>query len=59
MKFNIEIDKDLMVKAQTLKVNKTRTEIIEDALKLLIAMESQKKLLNSWGKIQLDEEAFK
>jgi Arc/MetJ family transcription regulator len=59
MKFTIDIDNDLMAKARRLNGNKTRKETIEEALGLFIALESQKKLIDLWGEIQLDDAAYR
>jgi Arc/MetJ family transcription regulator len=59
MRTNIEIDDDLMAKA--LKVNniKSKKQAVEKGLELLVRMENQKKLLDLWGKIEFDDEAYK
>lgn len=48
-----------MAKAQKLCNIKDKGVLIEKALQLLVAIENQKGLKNLWGKIELDEEAFK
>jgi len=58
MRTNIEIDDDLMAKAQRLSDIKTKKGIIEEALKLYITIENQKKLAALKGKIKLDDIAF-
>jgi Arc/MetJ family transcription regulator len=58
MRTNIEIDDELMAKAQKLSNVKTKKAIVEEALKLYITIENQRKLAALWGKIALDKEAF-
>jgi Arc/MetJ family transcription regulator len=58
MRTNIEISDDLMDKAQKLSNIKTKKAIVEEALKLFITIENQKKLANLKGKIAIDDVAF-
>ena len=58
MRTNIEISNDLMEKAQKLSNIKTKKAIVEEALKLFITIENQKKLATLRGKIALDDVAF-
>jgi Arc/MetJ family transcription regulator len=58
MRTNIEINDTLMEKAKQLSNLTTKKAIVEKALKTYVAIESQKKLLDYWGKIELDEKAF-
>jgi Arc/MetJ family transcription regulator len=58
MRTNIDIDDNLLLKAQKLTNIKTKKGIVEKALQTLVQLENQKKLLDFWGKIQLDEKAF-
>jgi len=58
MRTNIEIDDSLMAAAQKLSNMKTKKAIIEEALKLFVTIENQKKLSTLKGKIKLDEIAF-
>ena len=57
MRTNIEIDDDLMAKAQRLSSVKTKKAIVEEALQLYVTIENQKKLKELWGKIQWDDKA--
>ncbi len=58
MRTNIEIDDDLMATAQKLSNIKTKKALIEKALQLLISIESQEKLMNLWGKVEIDDKAY-
>lgn len=53
------IDKELLDKAQIFHKTKTKKAIVEDALRLLIAVKSQENISKLRGNIALDEEAFK
>jgi len=58
MRTNIEINDDLMAKAQKLSNVKTKKAIVEEALRLYITIENQKKLSELWGKIEMDDKAY-
>ena len=58
MRTNIDIDDTLMAKAQKLRNIKTKKAIVEEALRLYIIMENQRKLAALKGKIALDDKAF-
>jgi len=58
MRTNIEINDDLMAKAQKLSSVKTKKAIVEEALRLYITIENQKKLSEFWGKIAVDDKAY-
>jgi Arc/MetJ family transcription regulator len=58
MRTNIEIDDILMAKAQKLSNIKTKKLIVEKALQLYITIENQKKLLELWGKVEIDDKAY-
>ena len=58
MRTNIEIDDDLMEKAIELGHIKTKKGIVEEALRLYITIQNQKKLIDLKGKIKLDDVAF-
>lgn len=58
MRTNIEIDDTLMAKAQKLSHIKTKKAIVEEALKLYITIENQKKLIDLWGKVEVDDKAY-
>lgn len=51
MRTNIEIDDQLMKKAMKLSKAKTKKEAVERALKALILLEEQKKILNVMGNV--------
>ena len=59
MRTNIEIDDRLMATAQKLTKIKTKKAIIQKALELLVSLESQKGLLSFWGKVEIDDEAYR
>ena len=58
MRTNIDINDDLMAKAQKLSNIKTKKAIVEEALRLYITIENQRKLSTLKGKVQLDDKAF-
>ncbi|GAB3903172.1 type II toxin-antitoxin system VapB family antitoxin [Mucilaginibacter boryungensis] len=58
MRTNIDIDEDLMFKAQKLTKIKTKKAVVEKALQLLVQLENQSKLRDLWGKIEIDDKAF-
>lgn len=58
MRTNIEINDELMAKAQQVSNIKTKKDIVNKALELLVMMESQKSLLNLWGKVEIDDQAY-
>ncbi|MES2278965.1 MAG: type II toxin-antitoxin system VapB family antitoxin [Bacteroidota bacterium] len=58
MRTNIDIDDDLMLKAQKLTKMKTKKAVVEKALQLLVQLENQSKLRDLWGKIEMDDKAF-
>jgi Arc/MetJ family transcription regulator len=58
MRTNIDIDDTLMAKAQKLSNIKTKKAIVEEALRLYITIENQRKLATLRGKIALDDKAF-
>ena len=51
MRTNIEIDDQLMQKAMQLSNTKTKKETVEEALKTLIQVEQQKKMLGLIGTV--------
>ncbi len=51
MRTNIEIDDQLMQKAMKLSNTKTKKETVEEALKALIQVEQQKKMLELIGTV--------
>lgn len=58
MRTNIDINDELMQKAQKLSSLKTKKAIIEEALKLYVTLENQQKLADLWGKVEIDDKAF-
>jgi Arc/MetJ family transcription regulator len=58
MRTNIDINDDLMTKAQKLSNVKTKKAVVEEALRLFITVENQRKLAALKGKIKLDDKAF-
>jgi Arc/MetJ family transcription regulator len=58
MRTNIEIDDQLMAKAQKLTNIKTKKIIVDNALRLYVTVENQKKLIDLWGKIEIDDKAY-
>jgi len=58
MRTNIEIDDALMAKAQKLSNIKTKKAVVEEALRLYITIENQKKLSLLWGKVEIDDKAY-
>jgi Arc/MetJ family transcription regulator len=58
MRTNIEIDDKLMAKAQKLTNIKTKKILVDNALRLYVTIENQKKLLELWGKIEVDDKAY-
>jgi len=58
MRTNIEINDELMLKAQKLSNIKTKKAIVEEALRLFIAIENQKRLSALRGKVEMDDKAF-
>jgi|GEM_PF-1197810 len=57
MRTTIEIDDELMSRAQKLTNIRTKKIVVDNALRLYVTMENQKKLLDLWGKIKIDEKA--
>jgi Arc/MetJ family transcription regulator len=58
MRTNIDIDDDLMAKARKLSNIKTKKALVEEALRLYITIENQKKLIDLWGKVEVDDKAY-
>jgi Arc/MetJ family transcription regulator len=58
MRTNVDINDELIAKAQKLGNIKTKKAVIEEALRLYVTIENQKKLAELWGKIELDDKAF-
>ena len=57
MRTNIDIDEDLMLKAQKLTNIKTKKAVVEKALQLLVQVENQHKVLDFWGEISINDKA--
>lgn len=58
MRTNIEIDDKLMAKAQRLSNIKTKRGVVEKALELFVTIENQKKLVDLWGNVEIDDKAY-
>ena len=58
MRTNIDIDDALMAKAQKLSSVKTKKAVVEEALRLYVTIENQKKLMDLWGKVAIDDKAY-
>jgi Arc/MetJ family transcription regulator len=58
MRTNIEINDELMAKAQKLSNIKTKKAVVEEALQLYITIENQKRLRELWGKVEIDDKAY-
>ncbi|MDT3402725.1 type II toxin-antitoxin system VapB family antitoxin [Mucilaginibacter terrae] len=58
MRTNIDIDEKLLAKAQKLGNIKTKKLAVEKALELFVRLESQKRLLDLWGKVEIDDEVY-
>jgi Arc/MetJ family transcription regulator len=50
VKTTIEIDDQLMAQAQRLSDTKNKSIVVDKALRLYVTVESQKRLLELWGK---------
>ncbi|MGB9499381.1 MAG: type II toxin-antitoxin system VapB family antitoxin [Dissulfuribacterales bacterium] len=55
MRTNIVIDDDLMKEAMTLSLLKTKKDVVETSLKLLVQIKKQKRLKNLRGKLKWDD----
>lgn len=51
MKTNIDIDDKLMAKAQKLTNIKSKKILVDNALRLYVTIENQKKLIELWGNV--------
>jgi len=58
MRTNIEIDDKLMAKAQKLTNIKTKKILVDNALRLYVTVESQKKLIELWGNVEVDDKVY-
>ena len=56
MRTTIDIDDDLM--ARKLSNMKTKKALVGEALGLYVTLENQKKLIELWGTIEVDEKAY-
>lgn len=56
MRTNIEIDDELMSEAQQLSGLKTKKAVIEEALKMLVRIKQQRRVLDLAGKVKFWEE---
>ena len=59
MRTSIDIDDQLLAKAHELTGIKSKTELVNLALCLYVTVENQKGLGELWGKIEIEEEAYK
>jgi Arc/MetJ family transcription regulator len=55
MKYTIDINDDLMRKAQLLTGIKSKRRVVENALKLLISVSTQHSIIELWGNAKLEE----
>ena len=55
MRTNIVIDDDLMKEAMTLSLLKTKKDVVETSLKLLVQIKKQERLKNLRGKLKWDD----
>ena len=55
MRINIDIDDELMAQAQKLTNIKNKNILVDNALRLYVTVENQKKLISLWGRIKVDE----
>jgi len=51
----IDINDELLIKAQKLSGIKTKEVVVEEALRLYITIKNQNRLLELWGKIEIDD----
>jgi Arc/MetJ family transcription regulator len=58
MKVNIEINDDLMAKAKLVSNGLSEKLIVEKALRLFIAIETQKAIKKLYGKVEIDDNAY-
>ncbi len=58
MRTNIDIDDKLILKAKKLSNIKTKKAVVEKALQLFIQVENQKKIIDLWGKVEIDDKVF-
>jgi Arc/MetJ family transcription regulator len=56
MRTNIEIDDELMKKALALSGLRTKKAVVEEALKLLIRLRDQRKILELAGKVKWESD---
>jgi hypothetical protein len=59
MKMKLDINDDLLERAKKLSGIEDENALINTALQLFVTMETQKKLMGLYGKIEMDDEAFK
>jgi Arc/MetJ family transcription regulator len=52
MRTNIDIDDKLMAKAQKLTNIKSKKILVDNALRLFVTVENQKKLIELWGNVE-------
>ena len=58
MKIKLTINDKLMAKVRRVSRINDKNVLIEVALKLFVTIENQKKLLELWGKVAVDDKAY-
>ena len=59
MKINVDINAELIANAKKISNIRDESILIEKALQLFVTIETQKKLKDFYGKVALDDEAFR
>ena len=55
MRINIDIDDELMAQAQKLTNIINKKVLVDNALRLYVSSQNQKKLISLWGRIKVNE----
>ncbi len=58
MRTNIDLNDDLLNKVKKITHAKTKKAAIENALQLVITLENQKKLVDLWGQVEVDDKVY-
>lgn len=58
MRTNIDLNDDLLNKVKKITNSKTKKAAIENALQLVVTLENQKKLIDLWGQVEVDDKAY-
>lgn len=58
MRTNIDLNDDLLNKVKKITNSKTKKAAIENALQLVVTLENQKKLIDLWGQVEIDDKAY-